>query len=145
MTQCPEDVQLDAYCDGELPADERAQIERHLAICPPCAAQVEEIRSISRAFAASPAPRLSQIGLHRLHARLDLLVDRGFIRLARVLTGLAASILLFGTAWLVTHSRATAPTPKPVDYSMIDFDWEEQAAPATEPTPADWIVAQLGR
>ncbi len=143
MTQCPLDSQLDAYCDGELPSDQRAEIERHLETCAACTAQIEQIHGLSRAFAESTPPRLSQIGLHRLHARLDLLVDRGFIRLARVLSGVAASVLLFGTAWLVTHSRTPTPAPKPVDYSLMD--WEEQSAPVAEPTPADWIVAQLGR
>jgi anti-sigma factor RsiW len=143
MTECPIDSQLDAYCDGEVAPDERARIERHLENCSACSARVDEIQAMSRAFAEATPPRLSQISLHRLHARLDVLVDRGFIRLARVLTGLAASILLFGTAWLVSHSTAPVPTAKSVDYSMIDLD--EQPAQASEPTPADWIVAQLGR
>src|SRR5436305_14329649 len=98
MTECPIDSQLDAYCDGEVAPDERARIERHLEECSVCSARVDEIHAMSQAFAEATPPRLSQIGLHRLHARLDVLVDRGFIRLARVLTGLAASILLFGTA-----------------------------------------------
>ena len=34
-------AQLDAYLSGELPAAERAEVERHLAVCPQCAAELE--------------------------------------------------------------------------------------------------------
>lgn len=42
---CPTMVKLSAFVDGELPADERAVIERHLAACAPCREQVAAWRA----------------------------------------------------------------------------------------------------
>lgn len=42
MITCRELIDfLMAYCDGELPADQRAIFEEHLACCPPCVAYLK--------------------------------------------------------------------------------------------------------
>ncbi len=42
MITCRELVEfLMAYCDGELPTDQRAVFEKHLACCPPCVAYLK--------------------------------------------------------------------------------------------------------
>lgn len=48
---CYEDGQLMAYVDGELPAEQRAEVESHAAACAECAARVARLRD-ERAFAA---------------------------------------------------------------------------------------------
>ena len=52
---------LAAYQDGELGEPRRAQVEAHLAICPTCQAELDELRGLSALLreAPSPEPRLS--------------------------------------------------------------------------------------
>ena len=36
--------QLDSYVDGSMPADARAEVDRHLAVCPDCVNYVNNYR-----------------------------------------------------------------------------------------------------
>ena len=38
---------LSAYLDGELPAEEKLSVESHLALCPVCSRQLEELKLVS--------------------------------------------------------------------------------------------------
>ncbi|HEY5611515.1 MAG TPA: zf-HC2 domain-containing protein [Thermoanaerobaculia bacterium] len=47
------------YLSNELPADERAELERHLAVCPSCVVYLESYRAtehMARAVADDDAP-----------------------------------------------------------------------------------------
>lgn len=46
MTTCYAPGALRAYLDGELPAAEAAGVDEHLAACPECAAQLDELRTL---------------------------------------------------------------------------------------------------
>lgn len=35
---------LDEYVDGSMPSAQRAEVDRHLAVCPPCVAYLETYR-----------------------------------------------------------------------------------------------------
>ncbi len=54
---------LTEYLDGTMPAPERIRFERHVAVCPPCRAHLEQMRQTIRASGAlteeaiSPAAR----------------------------------------------------------------------------------------
>jgi len=37
------------YLDGAMPASERIRFERHLAVCPPCRAHLDQMRETIRA------------------------------------------------------------------------------------------------
>lgn len=39
---------LDGYVDGDLSPDERAEFDRHLALCPPCVAYLDGYRETVR-------------------------------------------------------------------------------------------------
>lgn len=39
---------LMAYLDGELPAEQRAQFEKHLKACPPCVEYVESYKQTTK-------------------------------------------------------------------------------------------------
>jgi hypothetical protein len=41
---------LSAYLDGELTVADAARVRQHLALCPPCAARHDALRSVDRAF-----------------------------------------------------------------------------------------------
>jgi anti-sigma factor RsiW len=145
---------LGAYYDGQLDAAGREEAERHLRACGACAERLAEWRGMSVLFAEAQGPRLSQIGLHRLHVNLDLMIDRGLLKLVRGLSAIAASVLLVGTLWLA-HSRPVtsgesaamaSAAAKPASVVAMVLQTEESIQTASaEPGPNDWIVAELKR
>jgi len=44
MDTCSYGSIVDAYHDGELPAEQRIAFEKHLATCPPCLADLAQTR-----------------------------------------------------------------------------------------------------
>lgn len=59
MNNCPAEIQLSAYLDGELPRDQAASAEAHLAGCPACAEQLAALRSVKDVERALSAPEVS--------------------------------------------------------------------------------------
>lgn len=57
---------LQAYHDGELPADEAAAVTAHCADCPTCRAELAELATLAGLLAASPAPELPRTVWHRV-------------------------------------------------------------------------------
>ncbi len=47
---------LGAYLDGELSDERRAWVENHLAGCPDCRKELDELRALSNLLHAVPAP-----------------------------------------------------------------------------------------
>lgn len=148
---------VSAYHDGEMNATDAAAMERHLAECPACAAELTELAGMSRLFAENQPPRLSQIALHRLHNKADDLARADVIRVARVLQAIAASVLVAASIWLMQSSPAVSPlasnsSPSPVaqDQSQVP-PWLDVAVTATAQTTqldtttpaAAWYLADL--
>jgi anti-sigma factor RsiW len=50
---------LEAYLDGELDRRAQSEVEAHLAACPDCQADLEELRQISYLLKAAPQPELT--------------------------------------------------------------------------------------
>lgn len=116
MNGCGIETRLDAFHDGELNAAERAGIAEHLQGCAVCAAALEQMQRMSVLLASdrrdvSGELILSEVGtdeIGRIHAAVDremngsaFLIDRSFWRTAAVLSGLAASVLIVASAWLM--------------------------------------------
>ena len=141
ISDCTYHACLEAFHDGELDAAARADVSRHLETCSTCASELSNIQSTSRLFDEAPVPRLSQISLYRLHANLDLLTDRGLLKIARILTGLAASVVVAGSLWLMRPSPVTQVSSAP---SLVAFLDESAAVPA-EPGPSDWVMTEFAR
>jgi len=57
------DLELSLYLDDALPAEERHQVDAHLATCDDCRARLAELRGVTRLVAALPerAPRRSLV------------------------------------------------------------------------------------
>jgi anti-sigma factor RsiW len=106
---CPFSEKLSLFHDGELDSAAHAETERHLASCGECAAELAGIREMSRLMFENPAPRLSQMGLHRIHRRTDLLLQAPVLRMARTLRAIAACVLIAGSGWLVFAPAAPSP------------------------------------
>lgn len=111
---CPTPQQLSAFHDGELPSDVRAAIAGHLEFCDPCIGQLQSLRQMSGLFSAVAVDRLSQISWHRLHAKVDAMLERGLVRWAWEVSGIAAAILIAASVCLgqlSEPSSATAAVP----------------------------------
>lgn len=137
MDPCPEKSELDAFHDGELAGPRRAEVEKHLSECAACRVHLAELQELSRAMVGVEVGRLSQMGRHRLHARLDQAMESGIVRTAWMLSGLAASILVVGSLWLSQSHEVTQAAPPWVEVSMATTSLNrEVSTPATE-----WYLA----
>jgi anti-sigma factor RsiW len=106
MTPCPTGEELSAYHDGRIVGTRLELIQSHVADCQPCGLELSRLSAMSRLFATAVRPRLSQIARHRLHENVDLAMERGLIRFGWTLSGIAASILVVGSA-LLMHVGST--------------------------------------
>ena len=141
MKNCRDTGDLRAYLDHELAPDEMARLEGHLAVCPECAGQCQEMAR----RAARVADALSELGTVRAAVRQ---VRYGRRRAAAV--ALAASIALF-----FFHPQPQAPAPpktanlnRPfvaLDNEPIDTGLVVRVALGPEQVQADVIIAPDGR
>ncbi len=143
IDHCPGGQELSRYQDGELPPDVRAEVAVHLAACAACRDVLAQLIEISRLFGASRNQQLSQIAKARLYRRMDAVLDGGFVRLAWTLSGLAASVLLIGSVWLMhaeDHAAPLAAAPPPwVGVAYASDIGQSQREPATP--AAEWYLA----
>jgi hypothetical protein len=107
---------LSSYLDDELPVDERATIDRHLALCPDCREHLEVLRCLARAVAeeAVPPPPIDLEA--RVLRRLDAvsvvpLRRRRFVVPATVAATIAAVSLVAVVTWK-QGGGALAPRPE---------------------------------
>lgn len=126
---CPE--QLAAYADGELDVPAQQAVERWLADHPDAAAEVEQYRSLARAWkdtsAPEPSPEAWQRALHGIHEGLEPHTPRPTRHWwGVVLCGLTAAAAV---AALVAP-RFLAPTPGPVNVPAVT-----EVLPDEEPFP----------
>lgn len=144
--KCNFDQQIEAYHDGQLPAEQRTAVERHLTECAACATRLEELAAISAMFAAATGPQLSQIGRHRLHRAVASEMDRGLVRLAGALSGIAAGIVLIGSIGLLhVQNAAAVPQSAPPWVGVnASADTETLAQQAGTPT-AVWYLADASQ
>jgi len=120
---CEQNHLLSAYLDGELPAAEVERVSEHLATCPACAAEADELRALGRLMGMA---RRSDLGLPsddvmgRLREHVGQLVETteyGLLRIARLFTGLAATVLIAGL-WLLHHAATPAVPTQGVQFSV---------------------------
>jgi anti-sigma factor RsiW len=120
---CDQNHLLSAYVDGELPSAEAASVTEHLATCPACSAEADELRALGRLMGMA---RNSDIGLpsddviDRLRDHVAQLVESteyGLLRIARLFTGLAATVLIAGL-WMLHVATNPSPQPQGVQFSV---------------------------
>jgi anti-sigma factor RsiW len=146
MSECPFTPQVSAYHDGELDAARRTEMDRHLAQCSDCAAALEQLRSMSRWFSDAPSPRLSQISMRRVHQRVESVMDEPLVRTARILSAIAAAVLIVGSFWLVRaggmgRSTATQAISTP-PWAGISASPDAETTMVSASTPAaQWYLA----
>jgi anti-sigma factor RsiW len=129
MSECPFQSRLGAFHDHELHAETAEKLESHLAGCPTCNEQLLGIRAVSRLFREAPSGRMSQIGISRLHAVAETAAKRRDVfPMFRMLTAVAASILVIAGAWLIESPGQTRATNPHVMKFKEPEDWENLAS-----------------
>jgi anti-sigma factor RsiW len=116
MMPCPPFEEISAFSDGLLSADRQAAVQQHLADCPACAVELSRLSAMSRLLQGSLPAGISQIARRRLHDNIDAAMERGLVRLGWSLSGVAAAVLLVGSAMLVQlggSSSASAQAAPP--------------------------------
>ena len=127
---CDQSQLLSLYADGELAAPRRAAMVEHLAVCPKCAAELDELQALRRLMsAARNAPWTTTPDgvavddvMARLQAHVQDLVestDYALLRLARIFSGVAACVLI-GGLWLMNQpASTTAPQQARVGWDDV--------------------------
>src|SRR5690242_406294 len=108
MSECNSQL-LSAYADGELSADQRAQVDAHMLSCPKCAAELTQLRESSRSLSDFGFADITPAELQSIHDAVDRAADRPIWRIGGTLGVIAASILIISAAWLA-QIPAHAPT-----------------------------------
>jgi anti-sigma factor RsiW len=142
MANCPSNIRLEAYYDGELSEPDRSEIERHLPQCPSCVQELAHLQAMSRMLSSVSTPKLSQIGLYRLHNQLDQAMEEGVLRIVRVLSAIAACVLVVGSAWLVMTRDRAVENATPVAPPWADVVEATDSPSGAYSTPAAaWYLA----
>ena len=152
---CPKSEELSAYHDGALDAGRSRQIELHARNCAACAEELAGLRRLSD-WLVRQRPEPSPDAVRRVVEFADGLAERNeaptlgaLRRVGRILSGLAASVLVFGVIRL-----AQQPAPASTrGVAVAAADWEEvvlrsNAGDSTTPEQAefaDWVVSGLSR
>lgn len=142
MSDCENKTRLSAYIDGELQARECAAIERHLAACDSCAAELADLRNISRLIGDWQPGMLSDAAALRIHNALDMLNWRRMERIAGRLAALAASVALVALIW----PARTANVPDSLatwEGAAVTLSDEPATSGVREVALAEWMVADL--
>ncbi len=133
MNDCMLQQHVSAYFDGELNPDMRQVVERHLASCEVCAAQLRTICRLSDGIAGAELDELDDIGLAGIHDAIDHAVADGesafrILPTLGFLGALAASVLIVAGVWLLQlpaaqPHRAVAGGPP----RALASEWERVA------------------
>ena len=100
MSGCQYQSRLGAYHDGELDDSASQAVERHLAECEICAAELAGLREVSQAMAGFDPGEITPLELARLHRELDRADEGSVLRFGVGLAAAAASILIISLAWI---------------------------------------------
>ncbi len=148
MPDCEHSRRLSAYHDGELLPEECRDLEEHIRHCPPCARDLERLRSLSMVFGSAEMPGMSPDAFERLHSSVGSIREGLTVRMAGVLTAAAAAVLLVCSVWL-WQARVTQES-----YVGGGPAWEGAAVrPQLAVSPsadgemqlAQWIIEDLSR
>jgi len=146
MSGCKNERRLSAYHDGELCAEDRADLEAHLARCPACAAELERLRRLSRLVQTAGRTAMPAPAIARLHRAVDAAPAADLRRTAEAVLALAASVLVVCGVWLwQAGGSAEAAEAIPVWETVAARGPAQTAPAASEEQLAQWIVRDLER
>ncbi len=141
-------AQLVQAChDRQLSSEQAAEVGAHLRECGECRELVAELEHLSRLIATAPLAEIPPAAMQRLEqsywARRG---DRGVLRLAECMTGLAAAVLI----GVMMFSRTTQPEP-PVRTASLETaalmpppeSRDDASSPSDVVVLAEWMANDL--
>jgi len=147
MDVCERANEINAYYDGELPADRRAAVEEHLAACPACQAQLQQCLRLSGLLAQLPLPQAPSPELmQRLHQVANRQGTAGVMRLAEWLTGVAAAALVVFAVGLGYRSTQEQAVSLPLwETDAVVQSPSDSTSNSAEEQVAMWQVRDLSQ
>ena len=160
MSECELSNELGPYLDHELSEDARKALEAHLSRCAPCTMELEQLRELS--LLLSDQEPLSRETLARFHNEIHAIDEERevaertawrIVRISRLVSGIAACLLVAGSLWLVRARPAQQQAAQKTGTEYATGSWDSQVIPAVDNTqaetasPADasanWLVGGL--
>lgn len=139
-------IDVGAYVLGVLDDIEMARFEHHLAVCPQCGEQLDELSGLvpilaelGPAGAGSPLPPSGDVMLRNLVDRIT--VERGVQRRRRWLSLVAAAVLVIGgptATYLVAGGSDSSGTAAAVDESHTATDAKTGVKAKVDMTDMKW-------
>ena len=171
MPQCDMHPRLNAYHDGELSAAQATEVATHVAGCAECADALLDMTAVSRLLGGLKDDQEVLPGqLAAMHRAFDDAVDdslarpsQSFWRTAALITGLAASVLIVASTWLLETPAAapnnTAPVVASAPWETVAINLRADPLPYSGPASfetatafaqadtqtADWMIENLNR
>jgi|GEM_PF-813939 len=147
---CPNDQILSAFHDRELPADEAARIESHLASCCACGDVRAAMRMSSNLVQNAGLLPVAGAMLDRWSSVTRLTQDRSIRRWTASLTGIAASVLIAASLLQQPSTQARAPAIGEIEQWAIagamsgGLAGEDESSDASSSQlAAKWMAADL--
>ena len=161
MRTCAEYQELiSAMLDGELTAEETAEVEAHIASCPECAAMYEAFAAVSGMEAAEVPDTLHEAVMTKVTAAQKAFkTQNNLVRLRPILTTAACLVVIVGTLFAVrtgfsrrgasTEAPMAAPAAGAADMAAPEMFMKAasespmEAAPAEPAAPAMFAAAPM--
>lgn len=144
MGDCEKAHLLGAYHDGELPPDACRELERHLAGCSQCAAELQRIGELTRMLSCLGQVRIPAETLGRLHRAADALPTVAVRRMAGVLSSVAAIVLTVCTAGLSIQDSSASPSAMPFwETQVLSQQAEAADSGSSEELLVGWMAQDL--
>lgn len=136
--------QLAAYHDGELAPSLARRFEAHLADCPACTRELDELRRISEAVRGASAATLDPAALARIHQQVHDQPDPAVLRtLYRLAAAAAVVLLVCGLEQVrVDQVQASAAPAGEWELAAVTTRPDDAAAP---PRLASWFYHELSQ
>lgn len=140
---CTRTHQTRQYYDAELPIDQRADFEAHLAACEACRRELDELKAVSSILAEARPAEMPPGLRERLYASGKSVSERGVLRLAGWLTGAAAAVLVGGLLnWHSHNDGASMPGATWATVAVMPTA-EVQTETSSELVVAQWMADDL--
>ena len=155
MRTCAEYQELiSALLDGELTAEEKAEVEAHIAVCEECKAMYEAFAAVSGMEAAEVPDTLHEAVMTKVTAAQKAFkTQNNLVRLRPILTTAACLVVIVGILFAVRTGFARrgasteAPMAAPETFMKAASESPMEAAPAEAPAepaaPAMFAAAPM--
>jgi len=148
MSSCEHSRKISAYHDGELPREQRRDLEEHIRECSSCGRELERLRVLSGFLAAAEMPGMSSDVLDRLHGSVDSVQEVFVLRMAERVMAVAATLLVVCAVWFWQIERVQDTDADGLEGWEIAAVWPQTEAPAevsAEEMLAQWMASDLAR